>query len=44
MAFMWSLVMRGMIVMLIALVAMSAMHHGPYKPLPTSAMPAVDIP
>jgi hypothetical protein len=44
MAFMWSLVMRGMIVVLIALVAMSAMHHGPYKPLPTSALPAVDIP
>jgi hypothetical protein len=44
MAFMWSLVMRGIIVFLIALVAMSAMHHGPYKPLPTSAMPAVDIP
>lgn len=41
---MWSLVMRGIIVLFIALVAVSAMHHAPYKPLPTSAMPAIDVP
>lgn len=36
--------MRGIVLLIIALIAVSAMHHGPYKPLPTSAMPAIDVP
>jgi hypothetical protein len=34
--------MRIVIVMVIAFVAIAAMHRGPFKPLPTSAMPAVN--
>jgi hypothetical protein len=41
---MWNLVMRGIIVLVIALVAMSAMRHAPYRLLPTSPMPAVNVP
>jgi hypothetical protein len=36
--------MRVIIVIVIAFVAITAMYRGPFKPLPTSAMPAVNIP
>jgi hypothetical protein len=36
--------MRGLIIIVVVLVAASAMRHGSYRPLPTAPMPAVNVP
>jgi hypothetical protein len=36
--------MRGIIVLVVAFVAVSAMHHGSFRPLPTAPIPAVNVP
>jgi hypothetical protein len=36
--------MRGLIIIGIVLVAVSAMRHGSFRPLPTAPMPVVNVP
>jgi hypothetical protein len=36
--------MRGLIIMVVVLVAVSASRHGSYRPLPTASMPVVNVP
>lgn len=36
--------MRGVIVFVVLLVAVAAIHGGSFKPLPTAAMPQVNVP
>jgi hypothetical protein len=36
--------MRGLIIIGVVLVAVSAMRHGSYRPLPTAPMPVVNVP
>ncbi|WP_265441384.1 MULTISPECIES: hypothetical protein [Bradyrhizobium] len=41
---MWSIVFRALIVVVVVLVAIAAMHGGPFTPLATAEMPAVNVP
>jgi len=36
--------MRGLIIIIVALVAVSSMRHGSFRPLPTAPMPVVNVP
>jgi len=36
--------MRGLIIIVVVLVAVSAMRHGSYRPSPTAPVPAVNVP
>ena len=36
--------MRGLIIIGVVLVAVSAMRHGSFRPLPTAPMPVVNVP
>jgi hypothetical protein len=41
---MFGFAMRGLVVIVVLLVAVSAMRHEPFRPLPTAPMPAVNVP
>jgi hypothetical protein len=41
---MWSLISRGIVVLIVLLAAVSAMHGGSYELKPTAPMPAVNVP
>jgi hypothetical protein len=36
--------MRAVIVLVVALTVAAAINHSPFKPLPTSSLPAVNVP
>jgi FlaG/FlaF family flagellin (archaellin) len=41
---MFVIAMRGLVAIVVLLVAVAAMRHEPFRPLPTAPMPAVNVP
>jgi FlaG/FlaF family flagellin (archaellin) len=41
---MFVIAMRGLVAIVVLLVAVAAMRHEPFRPLPTAPMPAVNMP
>lgn len=41
---MLGLIMRGLVIVIVLVVAGAAMNHGPFTPLPTASLPAVNVP
>ncbi|WP_283841822.1 hypothetical protein [Bradyrhizobium manausense] len=41
---MWGLIVRAIIVLVVAFAAIAAIYSGPFQPLATASMPAVNVP